>query len=84
VPHTIGIERTSYPERRAAVAMVTDLVRPSALSQESMLSTVGTPHGRLGKMRFHEEQRIPVGVAEPEHRRLGLRLLDGADADPDG
>ena len=38
----------------------------------------------LRMMRRHEEQFIPVGVAEPEHRRLGLRLLDGADANLDG
>ena len=31
-------------------------------------------------MRLHQEQLVPVGIAEPEHRRLGLRLLNGANA----
>ena len=59
-------------------------LRRSVLSQESMLSTAGTPRGCLGRMRLHEEQFIPVGVAKPKHRRLGFRLLYGADADLDG
>jgi hypothetical protein len=38
---------------------------------------------RLGEMRLYKQQLIPVGVAEPEHRRLRLRLFNGADANLD-
>jgi hypothetical protein len=34
---------------------------------------------RLGAMRFNQEQLVPVGIAKPEHGRLGFGLLNSAD-----
>jgi hypothetical protein len=39
---------------------------------------------RLRQMRFHKEKLVAVRIAEPEHRRLGLRSLDRADTGLDG
>ena len=65
-----------------------DFIDPSAVDEDGELEDeidlsryplLATWSGEVG---LHKLQLVLIGVAEPEHRRLGLGLLDGSDARP--